>query len=226
MTYLVICNNKTGLKKEVCILIAKELPEYASKEEFNLEELADPDIHILNGFGDDTLGIDSIKTFRKKLHKKPFKALVQLGIILGFENATPEAQNAMLKEFEDHAKNVIYILGVCEESNLLATIRSRATIIYAAGQSDRIEEVELQDLALKFLDLESEIVSQYAVITKKEWSREHAEQFLAQVYELSRQSGTNKKLLQLLQKSAEYLTNNVSPKQVLSHLLFSYRLKV
>lgn len=225
MTYLVICNNEASLRKEMHVLVGKHLPDYNEIQAF--EELTDPDIHFLNGFENDSLGIDIVRGFSKKLHKKPFKALVQIGIILGFEHATPEAQNAMLKEFEDHPKNVIYILGVREESNLLATIRSRATIIYAAGQADRAQEKELQELARAFLDPTSEIVTQYAVISKKEWTREHAEHFLTHIYDLSRVTQVpNTKLLALLQKSAEYLKNNISPKQVISHLLFSYRLKV
>lgn len=221
MTYLVIGNSTDALFQEVEKIIT-EVGDFGKISLKKATEVAHPDIHIVDGFNaENSIGIAEMRQFSKTLHKKPFKAKQQLGIILGFEKATIEAQNAMLKEFEDHATSVCYILAVVDEASLLATIRSRATTRYAGGQQQFDTDDTITALAENFLNVNIDTVSVFAQLNKKEWSKHQAEQALSVIYQKSTPS---RELFSLLQKCAEFLANNVAPKQVLSYALFTLRM--
>lgn len=221
MTHLYICNNEETLQETILKKVSDTIPVRTDI----LARITHPDFHLLNGFETETIGIADVKQFCKILHKKPFKAVAQIGVILGFEHATNEAQNALLKEFEEHADNVIYILGVLDESTLLATIRSRATIHYIGAQVQKKEQKEFLEIAHAYLSPTIDLLDTYAKINNKEWSKQTAEMVLRILYEqLPKNRGAQKKLLRV-QKSSEYLRNNVSPKQVLLALFLEFRKK-
>lgn len=223
MTFLIIGNDLDVIKNELSLMIHERIENLDVK---NLEECVHPDVHLLNGYEQESIGIADIRAFTRILHKKPFKAPLHLGIILGFEKTTPEAQNAMLKELEDHPKTVHYILAVVDENSLLPTIRSRATVKYLGGSLQGIKERELSETLSYFTEANTDILQGYAHIQKKEWTRQSAETFLSELYiHLQKGSDTQSKL-QLLQKCSEYLRSNVSPKQVLTYLLFGFSDKI
>lgn len=222
MTILIISNNEEQIRDEVHRII-KETIDYTIPT--RLEDNSHPDVHFLNGFEAESIGIAEAKAFTRILHKKPFKAPVHLGIIIGFEKTTPEAQNSLLKELEDHPPTVSYVLGVVDENAILPTIRSRATVRYLKSQLHAKEHKELVSLVDYFVG-DEDILLGFAAIQKKEWTRITAEAILSEIYLKLPKSRENKAKLVLLQKSGEYLRNNVSPKQVLSFLLFGFRHKV
>lgn len=223
MTFLIIGNDKETIKKEIASLVREYVVELA---ELDLDQCTHPDVHLLDGYNVDSIGIADIRTFTRILHKKPFKAPLHLGIIIGFEKTTTEAQNAMLKELEDHPKTVHYILGVVDENSLLPTIRSRATVKYLGGSLLQKTAKELHETLTYFTDTTADLLQGYTHIQKKEWTRQSAETFLSELYIHVQKDRFSQKKLQLLQKCSEYLRNNVSPKQVLSYLLFGFSDKV
>ncbi len=223
MTFLLISNSEEEIRKEIHSLIEERITGTKLKK---LEDATHPDIHFLNGYTLETIGIADARTFTKILHKKPFKAPMHLGIILGFEKSTVEAQNALLKEFEDHPATVTYILGVIDENSLLPTIRSRATVKYLGAAITNHEHKALLSFITSFTDPTDDLLASFAAIQKKEWTRQSAETFLSELYNhIPKNRETRIKML-ALQKSGEYLRNNVSPKQVLTALLLSFRHKV
>jgi len=225
MTFLIISNNEEEIRKEIHTLIVQQLAE-ETIQPLRLEELTHPDIHFLNGFDMETVGIADARAFTKILHKKPFKAKKHLGIILGFEKSTIEAQNALLKEFEDHPATVSYILGVIDENSILPTIHSRATVKYLKGKVPVKEHRELLKLLTFFIDDSEDLLIGFATVQKKEWTRLNAETFLSELYNKLTKNREAKSKLMALQKCSEYLRNNVSPKQVITYLLLSFRHKV
>ncbi|MCC7304258.1 hypothetical protein IT418_02490 [bacterium] len=224
MTFLIISNSENEIREEIHRFISEKIKDINEKK---LEEIIHPDVHFLNGLTkQESIGIADIRAFTKTLHKKPFKAKIHLGIILGFEKTTVEAQNALLKEFEDHPPTVSYILGVVDENSLLPTIRSRATVKYISAAIQPQEQKSLLTLVQYFIDSKEDLLSGFSAVQKKEWTRATAESFLSELYtKLSKTKG-NKKHLMLLQKCSEYLRNNISPKQVLSYLLLGFRHKI
>jgi DNA polymerase III delta prime subunit len=222
MTTLIISNNEEQIREEIHQIIRDTIDYPVTTR---LEEITHPDIHFLNALEVDSLGIAETKSFTRILKKKPFRAAVHLGIIIGFEKATPEAQNALLKELEDHPPTVAYILGVIDESAILPTIRSRATVRYLKSSLQSKEHKEVVSFVDFFIGQE-DILLGFAAIQKKEWNRLSAEALLTEIYQRLDKIRENKSRLALLQKCGEYLRNNVSPKQVLSFLLFGFRHKV
>lgn len=223
MTFLIISNSEEEIRKEIHTLIEERLENTKVKK---LEDVTHPDVHFLNGFEMETIGIADVRSFTKILHKKPFKAPMHLGIILGFEKTTVEAQNALLKEFEDHPATVSYILGVTDENSLLPTIRSRATVKYIGAAMPQQEHKTLLNLVNLFTDPKEDLLAGFSTVQKKEWTRQSAETFLSELYNKLEKTRENKSKLAALQKCGEYLRNNVSPKQVLSFLLLNLRHKI
>lgn len=223
MTFLIISNSEEEIRKEMHALIEERIIDSKIKI---LEKVTHPDIHFLNGFDLETIGIAEARAFTKILQKKPFKAPMHLGVILGFEKATTEAQNALLKEFEDHPATVSYILGVIDENSILPTIRSRSTVKYISGQIPQKERKELIKLIKVFTDPQEDILNGFALVQKKDWTRLTAEVFLSELYTNLPKSKENRQKLLALQKCGEYLRNNVAPKQVLTFLLLALRRKV
>ena len=226
MTYLLLSNSEDSIRKEILVILQREIETLQTVKIKKIEDITHPDVHLINGFETGTIGIADIRAFTRILHKKPFKAKVHIGIILGFETATVEAQNALLKEFEDHPKTVIYVLGAVDESPILATIRSRASIQYIGAQVPQKEHKELVKFVSLYTDKSEDVLSAFATVQKKEWTRQSAETFLSELYNHITKNKESKRRLLALQKSGEYLRNNVSPKQVLTYLLLLFRQEV
>ena len=86
----------------------------------------------------------------------PLEADYKIYILKDFDNATVQAQNKLLKVFEEGPKNAIFILTCSNEGNVLMTILSRCKKIYEQqltnvellnlisseyGSNERVEEV-------------------------------------------------------------------------------------
>lgn len=66
----------------------------------------------------------------------------RLFILLQFDTASLEAQNALLKTLEEHQENVLFILAVKRAQSLLPTILSRSKIISLDGENVHPEGVK------------------------------------------------------------------------------------
>ena len=104
-----------------------------------------PDLHILDSKGA-MIKVDEIRNIKAKAKVYPNDGDKSVFIICESQNMNPQAQNALLKIFEEPAKHVSFILTCPSRSSLLDTITSRATA-YFLGEEISEENSELSEKA-------------------------------------------------------------------------------
>lgn len=93
-----------------------------------------PDLKVLDlSIGEDgkqraSISVESIRQFKKEVYLKPFYNGRKIYILENAEKMTVEAQNAMLKIFEEPPSYITIILITNGLSKILTTIKSRAVI--------------------------------------------------------------------------------------------------
>ncbi len=75
------------------------------------------------------LKVDQIRQLQHSLALSPYEATYRLALILRFEEANPNAANALLKTLEEPAERVILLLTALDPESLLPTIVSRCELI-------------------------------------------------------------------------------------------------
>ena len=128
MTYLIVGETEESLLDILDILFQQFYKESFRKLQLQGEH---PDIHILNGKDQTSIGIDEVKDLQSELFFHPFEKDFQMGIVFEAEKLTTEAQNAFLKTLEESSDETVFILCVKNEKNLLPTIVSRSRKIFA-----------------------------------------------------------------------------------------------
>ena len=93
-----------------------------------------PDLHIISKDGA-MIKVDEIRDIKEKAKVYPNDGNKSVFIICEAQNMNPQAQNALLKIFEEPAKHVCFILTCPSKSSLLETITSRATAYFAGEDS-------------------------------------------------------------------------------------------
>ena len=77
-----------------------------------------------------------------KTYIRPIENKTRLFVLCGAENATPAAQNKLLKTLEEPPKGVVILIGALRESGLLSTVLSRVKKIDVPPlSSDKIRSV-------------------------------------------------------------------------------------
>ena len=219
MTYIIANKSKNSQKEQLKILL---------KRIFNKDLKESPDIHVLNPKDQNSLGIEEIKEFQKKMRYKPFQEEKQVGIILQAEKLTTQAQNALLKTLEERSDTSIYILCVDNERNLLPTIKSRGIVIYSPSQIDTPseEEGELKDfLKMSLLD-QFNTIEEYAKEKDSSLTLINAlERVFRERLELDVKNGNidssqkNLSFLKTVQKSREKISANCNRRLTLEALI-------
>lgn len=93
-----------------------------------------PDLHIVEKADDSTMiKVDAIRTLKTKALLFPNEAKKSVFIIRQANLMNPQAQNALLKIFEEPASHLCFILTCPSKAAFLDTIISRATI-YSLGE--------------------------------------------------------------------------------------------
>jgi uncharacterized protein len=137
MTYLITGETKDSQVDILDILFKK----FFNKSFREISERGEnPDIHILDGEGKNSIGIEEVKELQSELFFHPFENSFQTGIVFEAEKLTPEAQNAFLKTLEESSDETIFVLCTTNEKNLLPTIVSRSRKIFAPKNSADIHE--------------------------------------------------------------------------------------
>ena len=92
-----------------------------------------------------SIGVSKIREIIESLLLKPIECEFKIYIFKDSQNLTDQAQNALLKVFEEPPKHVIFIL-LCENyKNLLPTIVSRSKLIFANNRLVNIKQNENDD---------------------------------------------------------------------------------
>ena len=112
-----------------------------------------PDLHILSKDEKSSMiKVDSVRELKKKALIYPNDGNKSVFIIYGAEYMNPQAQNALLKIFEEPARHLLFILCCKSKSSLLDTVISRATL-YSLGQKSSKEcDSEKEEKAVNLAD--------------------------------------------------------------------------
>ncbi len=73
--------------------------------------------------------VDQIRNLQRSLSLSPYEARFRIALLLNFNQANANAQNALLKTLEEAPKQVILLLTADSPDNLLPTISSRCEIL-------------------------------------------------------------------------------------------------
>jgi DNA polymerase-3 subunit delta' len=128
-----------------------------------------PDLHIIDKDGA-MIKVDDIREVKDKAKVFPNDGTKSVFIICEAQNMNPQAQNALLKIFEEPASHVSFILTCPSKSSLLDTITSRATA-YFSGEE---ESEEISENAQKAKDLASALLLSLATENELEFLRKTA----------------------------------------------------
>lgn len=88
-----------------------------------------PDVRVVRGT-DGSISIEDVRDLRRFLTLSPYQAPRRVALLLGFDNATTEASNALLKSLEEPPARSILILTATSPQVLLPTILSRCQVFH------------------------------------------------------------------------------------------------
>lgn len=166
--------------------------------------------------------IDAVREIKRTIYQKPLSAKFKLIIFKEAHTLTTDAQNALLKIFEEPPKEAIIILEAENKSKILPTIVSRAVTLQTTSEYKTQESSSvLQDSNLKSqletianvqdakLWLNDQMVILYKTLTKS----------------INREDSVEAKRVQTqltgCLDAQKMLDANINPKFVLANLIFS-----
>ena len=142
--YLVVCADKYALKTYLKEL-AKVIEFQGDDGDGRIAGLIDKNAYVdctfypLTGERIMTADVDDLVS---KTYIRPIENQTRLFVLCGAENATPAAQNKLLKTLEEPPKGVVILIGALRESGLLSTVLSRVKKIDVPPlSSDKIRSV-------------------------------------------------------------------------------------
>jgi len=111
-----------------------------------IEQMQHPDLAVVQAENEGgALKIDQIRALQHSLSLSPYQARYRLALLLNFEDANANAQNALLKTLEEAPEKVILLLTSDSAENLLPTIVSRCEILRLRPASIETLAVALQN---------------------------------------------------------------------------------
>lgn len=192
-----------------------------------------PDLIKIGGEG--TIKIAEIRELQKKLYLKPYRADHKVAVIEDAHLMTEESANAMLKVLEEPPENSIIIFTSPDKKLLPETIVSRSQIVSfgTGGAMQKTENTEGVYADVTSI-LDKKPIYQ-KMITVQKYSKEKPllVEFLNILEEVLRETvlgrndleGYSEKniitILELVERSREYLKNNLSGKFVLENLVIN-----
>lgn len=147
---------KEFAKAMLCLDEEKSCNKCKACIEFNTNN--NPDFILIEP-NNGSIKIDQIREMQKSVSEKPIISNHKFCIINDADLMTVEAQNCLLKTLEEPPAYMTIILVGANESNLLATIKSRCTIIHFNRLKD--EEIK-QYLQSNFSDADIEAIIEIA----------------------------------------------------------------
>ena len=161
-----------------------------------------------------SITIAQIRDLKSQIYQKPVKEHYRLIIFDYADNITLEAQNALLKIFEEPPSHAILILKAQNIKNLIPTIVSRAVVINATHKRQDPQETSLLN--------SQELLKQVSQINSPEnWINNQIEIYynhLKQSLKLSQPTNKYIKIIEKLRDTKKMIRQNVNPKFVLFDL--------
>lgn len=206
--------------------VRKKSAEIADSLKIKIET-SSPDIQIIEPVKSAYLKkahilIDAVREVKRTIYQKPLSAKFKLIIFKEAHTMTTDAQNALLKIFEEPPKEAIIILEAENKSKILATIISRAVTIQTISEYKTQESTSvLQDENLK-----SQLEAVANVQDAKLWLNDQ----MVILYKTLSKNINRGDSLEVRQNQAQIagcldaqkmLDANINPKFVLANLVFS-----
>jgi DNA polymerase-3 subunit delta' len=95
-----------------------------------IERMQHPDLSIVQAETEGgTLKVEQVRELQRSLALTPYAARYRLAILLRFEEANPNAANALLKTLEEPAPQVVLVVTAESAEALLPTIVSRCEVL-------------------------------------------------------------------------------------------------
>lgn len=183
--------------------------EGARKSLSDLLAINDPDIHV----GDyDAFGISEARILRERASSLPVAAPVQKFIIVT-HGVTHEAQNALLKLFEEPPARTMFYLAVPKRGLLLPTLQSRLFFMEEGGEDNEGNDTFASFEALSY----GERLSQVAEIAKSK-DIGTAEELIEGAEELAHTTGNKALLHTVMQVRSHFGVRGASTKMLLESL--------
>ncbi len=114
-----------------------------------LERMQHPDLSVVQAEAPGAiLKVERIRELQHTLSLTPYEARFRLGLLLRFEEANDNAQNALLKTLEEPSPQAILIITAESAESLKPTIVSRCEII-------RLRPVGVEELGKKLIEFKS-----------------------------------------------------------------------
>lgn len=108
-----------------------------------IENMQQPDLNILqSGQEGDTLKVEQVRDLQHQLSLAPYESSYRIALLLRFEEANANAQNALLKTLEEPNPRVVLLVTADDPENLLPTIASRCELL-------RLRPMPLDALAIE-----------------------------------------------------------------------------
>ena len=112
-----------------------------------IEKMEHPDLSIVEVEEDSrTIKIEQVRTLQHGIMLAPYEAPYRIALLLNFEQASPNAANALLKLLEEPPPKVIMLLTALDAESLLPTIVSRCEQISLRSVSLDITALGLQKM--------------------------------------------------------------------------------
>ncbi|MEN8240707.1 MAG: hypothetical protein ABFS17_02205 [Chloroflexota bacterium] len=119
--------------------IGKVDPESKLHQQF--QKMQHPDLTVIQRQpGDRSLKIDAVRQLQHTLSLAPYMANYRIALLLNFEEANPNAANAVLKTLEEPGSRVVLLVTAESSEALLPTIVSRCEVV-------RLRPVPLEQVA-------------------------------------------------------------------------------
>jgi len=95
-----------------------------------IAQMQHPDLSVVQAENEGgTLKVEQVRSLQHTLSLSPYEARYRVALLLRFEEANANAQNALLKTLEEAPPRVILILTADNAENLLPTIVSRCEVL-------------------------------------------------------------------------------------------------
>jgi len=198
------------------------LKEYLSTK-FGIQSHQNPDF-FYEKF--ESLGIDDSRRIKENHIAKSFKTDTKRIFIIETSNITHEAQNSLLKVFEEPNEDSHFFLIMPSVHVLLPTLKSRLMIV-SAGDKEQLG-VEVMKNAKDFLEMNTKDKVAYVDemakdISDEKLSKSDAVEFLAALeFVVYKQKG-NTNILKAILQAREYINDrSASIKQLLESVALSF----
>lgn len=167
------------------------------------------------------LGIETARKIQEHLSLKPFQAGGQCVVILEAERLTDEAQNALLKTFEELPDQSLVIMALTSEDQLLPTLVSRSQLIKSESKVASSEELDKYQNTINEL-LKGSMVERFQIIEKIDDTSLFLEAMVKFFRQLLIQNPTkqNQNFIRELMEAQKWAKQNANTRAILEYLMF------